>query len=706
MIKSSERTTWIGAAAMLGAAALMTPGLWAFSMWIDELNMLETALRLKLNDVSTWTGYGHPPLYFLLLKGWILAAGQSDFALRAASLFAAMIAAALVFRIAVDLTVASPTLFERRTTLSTNPPSSLPAFGRERGTGGEAIAGAAAALIFAALMFIRYYVHQTHNYAMFLMMSMALLLIYERWWRTSTPPPNPPPDLTGVTSRRRRFYSIAGVLATAGLVYTHYYGMFLILALDLHAAIMGLRRPRETLRWALVQIVAVLLVVPWIPTMIETGQARLNNPVYAAQGGITTGQPTNLATILKTFHTMLGGQEWLFILLLVIGAAAFWWTGINRPLRGRSHASNSLNLNSFLLIGVAFLGSLALALGVNLTFKTFLDRRVIYLLPLLAILIGMLLAYLPKAWMQGAVLLIAVPLIRAVPPTDTLPGDWGFRRAVSIVAQNAHRGDLVVLQFRDADAFQGREMRYYTDQLLPDERIISLGEITLDRTDNQQHFANQVVRPWVLTRQSFWLIRSQEADLGDTSTEWVDRITNRQFNFREQEHYEIGWIVISRYEAPYMDRPATPDKAVQCDPDLPLVFGGIIQLDQCALSEVEVPAGESISLWLEWHARANIAPDAALYLHLLKDEAAAPVAQIDEPPNHLGEPLPTFFWGIDGPVYDQHALPLSAGIPPGDYLLKLGLYDRVTGQRLPVTLPDGSVNDGVILAKIHVLPQP
>ena len=668
---------------MLGAAALMTPGLWAFSMWLDELNMLETTLGIKLNDVFTWSRPGHPPLYFFLLRGWILAAGQSDFALRTFSLFAATIAAALVFRIAADF--AKVGLFRR-----------LP-LGASANRPREVFAGAAAALIFSALMFIRYYVHQTHNYAMLLMMSMALLLIYERWWQAA-----PLPEFREGTSRRRRGYSIAGALLTAGLLYTHYYGIFFVLALDLHAAIIGLKRFTEAWRWIGVQVMAALLLLPWAPVMLTIARSQLADPDRHAIQGIYSALPTSLPSVLKTFHVMLGGQGWLFVLLLGIGAAAYFVWG--RPPKGQegdhSHPSNLFD--PFLLIGVVFIGSLAISLIVNLFYKTFIDRRVIYLLPMLAILIGILLANLPKAWMQWAVLLIAVPLIRAAPPTDVLPGDWGFRSAVSLVAQKAHSGDLVVLQFRDADTFAGREMRYYADQLLPTARVISLGDITLDNPDGEDHFANQVVRPWVLTRPSFWLIRSQEATLGDTSTQWIEMITQRQFAFREGEHDEIGWLVISRYEAPYMDRPAPPDDVVKCEPDLPLVFGSIIQLDHCALSQVEVPAGSSISLWLEWHALANIAPDDAVFLHLLSNETAAPVAQIDEPPNHLDEPLPTFFWGIGGPVYDQHTLPLSTDISPGNYLLKLGLYDRVTLQRLPVRLEDGSVKDGVILATIEI----
>jgi hypothetical protein len=70
-----------------------------------------------------------------------------------------------------------------------------------------------------------------------------------------------------------------------------------------------------------------------------------------------------------------------------------------------------------------------------------------------------------------------------------------------------------------------------------------------------------------------------------------------------------------------------------------------------------------------------------LFAHLL-DSSGQRVAQIDAPPG--GPDNPTSAWEPGRYQVWQHPLPLRGDLPPGDYWLALGLYDRADFARLPL----------------------
>ena len=81
------------------------------------------------------------------------------------------------------------------------------------------------------------------------------------------------------------------------------------------------------------------------------------------------------------------------------------------------------------------------------------------------------------------------------------------------------------------------------------------------------------------------------------------------------------------------------------------------------------------------------------------------VAQQDGIPG--GGYAPSTGWKPGAPVADRRGLALPADMAPGDYRLIAGLYDAATGQRLPVTGPDGTAADDFVrLGTIQVSVQP
>src|SRR5258708_1873570 len=77
---------WLILAALLAAAAVLrTNQLGAISFWFDEsMSWKYTTFSIE-EIVERLAGDVHPPLYFLLLKGWTAMWGESAVALRSMS---------------------------------------------------------------------------------------------------------------------------------------------------------------------------------------------------------------------------------------------------------------------------------------------------------------------------------------------------------------------------------------------------------------------------------------------------------------------------------------------------------------------------------------------------------------------------------------------------------------------------------------------
>ncbi len=131
----------------------------------------------------------------------------------------------------------------------------------------------------------------------------------------------------------------------------------------------------------------------------------------------------------------------------------------------------------------------------------------------------------------------------------------------------------------------------------------------------------------------------------------------------------------------------------------PPLFGNEIELLGYRLEPASLTPGGSVRLDLLWQAQTTPAQDYTVFIHLL-DEAGNQLGGSDSPP--LAGSYPTSIWSPGERILDPHTLPLPADLPAGDYRLALGLYHQPTGQRLSLSLPDGSpAPDGRWL-----LPQP
>ncbi|NJN68193.1 MAG: hypothetical protein HC884_16505 [Chloroflexaceae bacterium] len=107
-----------------------------------------------------------------------------------------------------------------------------------------------------------------------------------------------------------------------------------------------------------------------------------------------------------------------------------------------------------------------------------------------------------------------------------------------------------------------------------------------------------------------------------------------------------------------------------------------------------VRAGQTLTVTLTWHALERVPDDLVVFVHLVRADAAGEgnetiIAEHNGRP-HL-EQFPTFLWTVGDWLEDAHPLGLPAGLPPGRYLVRVGLWHWPhCGKRQPAWDRDGS----------------
>ena len=111
--------------------------------------------------------------------------------------------------------------------------------------------------------------------------------------------------------------------------------------------------------------------------------------------------------------------------------------------------------------------------------------------------------------------------------------------------------------------------------------------------------------------------------------------------------------------------------------------------------------GQPFRVALYWHATGPVPADYKVFVHLLTADGRL-LAQDDSEP--VGWTYPTGRWRVGEYVMDDHWLTLPAGASRGEVRLSVGMYDPVTGDRLPVYDEGGArlPEDRAVLRPIRV----
>jgi uncharacterized membrane protein len=194
----------------------------AFSISIAKLSLLQT-IQKAAADV-------HPPLYFVILHYWIMLNGDSEFTLRLLSIVFGVLAIPAIYLLGRLLY-------------------------------GESV-GLLSALILAISAFNVQYSQEARMYSLMVVLTLLSMYFFVLFLRKGT-----------------LAVSAGYILVTTLLLYTHDYGLFVVLAQNIYVLMLWLLSQRNTsriTRWVILQAVAFALFAPWIallPSQISSGKA-------------------------------------------------------------------------------------------------------------------------------------------------------------------------------------------------------------------------------------------------------------------------------------------------------------------------------------------------------------------------------------------------------------------------------------------------
>lgn len=281
-----RRPAWTPAALtaiLLLALALRMVGLEDESLWLDEGTSVRTA---SLPGSEFWARIARPdtppPLFHVLLHGWIALFGASEAAVRALPLLFGVFGVGLMYAVGA-------TLFGPRT-------------------------GLVAAMLLAVSPYQVQFAQEARMY------TLMLVLVLGSYWSL-------------IRLLRGQGGALPYVLCSAALLYTHVFGWFVLLA---QVVTVGALRWRGhsglSARRGLVLLSAVLvLFLPWVPILVRQAAA--------VQEGFWV-RPSSLAT-LSTAYMRYAGSAWLLGVLALLGALgllALWREGGTSKREGRQHA--------------------------------------------------------------------------------------------------------------------------------------------------------------------------------------------------------------------------------------------------------------------------------------------------------------------------------------------------------------------------------
>lgn len=354
-------------------------------LWLDEAQTVEIARRSVSGLLSALRHDGSPPLYYVLLHGWMKVFGTSTFAVRALSGLFAVAALPLMFRAARHLGASRRDAWVATLVLATSP-------------------------------FAVRYATETRMYSLVVLLWLLAFFAFRRVW------------LDGGAG-----WIVAAALSTAALFLTQYWSLFLAVAVGVAALVVVRRQPGPARRVLVSLALGALGLVPWLPSFLF--QMR--------HTGAPWGSPPSIATAFLSpsgwagegpvgSDDVLSFAYYLLLLLALVGTATS--TGVLVGRRPRPAAS--------WLLGIAG-GALLLGCTVSLVLGSAYASRYssIALVPFLLVAAAGFRALPASWWLRGVVGVLVLGLVvsAALPAKKRSQAD-----EVAAALRTASPHDLVV----------------------------------------------------------------------------------------------------------------------------------------------------------------------------------------------------------------------------------------------------------------------
>ena len=132
-------------------------------------------------------------------------------------------------------------------------------------------------------------------------------------------------------------------------------------------------------------------------------------------------------------------------------------------------------------------------------------------------------------------------------------------------------------------------------------------------------------------------------------------------------------------------------------------FADEIELSGARLSSRSLHPGDGLCVEISWQAIETPSSDYTVFVHLI-DAQGWLVAQNDQQP--VGEFAPTSDWDSGSAIADRHGILLPANLPPGAYILRVGMYRSNDQSPVRITRGEEVSPDGkaIVLGSLSVVP--
>jgi len=476
-------------------------------------------------------------------------------------------------------------------------------------------------------------------------------------------------------SAPRRGSGFLYLLASLGALYTHY-AAFLLLGAQVVVVVLNRRGRARLLSWGARWSALGLMFLPWGVYALPFVNAKL--VTRQRTGGLNSFD--FVWRLLRVVAGGYGAQDSVFgsiatgsvLLLVVLGLALY----------RRKRRSGAWELLVFLAMPM---GLLWLA-SYSLYYETFerLPRLLIYVAPLLAVLAAsgvMNLARRRRTFPLAGVALILLLTCLGLGVggglmdyyTTIRQAEEDPRQMIARLRELSGPDDGLVADFDWQLGF----LYSYMPESGPGSRYLApVSEWVQDRPRMSSD-----LDIWLERHGRLWYPAYQA--LGGTEGRNIEVTLTQHGYLALDEWYGVTRLLLFG---------AAPDSLNERT--FAVRFGDDILLTRAVLPDAVKP-GDVLPVALEWTARRNIDERYGVFLHL-EDGQGSLVAQRDAQPR-VG---PTDEWSIGVRQVGHHGLLLGEDIPPGEYVLYLGMT-RANGDRLPISGPDGEGGRAIRMASAH-----
>ena len=570
----------------------------------------------------------HPPLDYALLHFWTGIVGNSEWAIRFTSLIFSVLAIPLIYQLGVLL------------------------------DGDET--GLWAALLLAVNPFQLWHAQEARMYAISAALGLASAVAL----------------LQAIRSDKGRFW-VAYVLLSVFNAYTHYYALFLILAMGIYWLALWPRVRHSWRHWLAAQVGILLLYLPWLFVgwrVLTAYHGNGDSPGFLdmlqrSLVAFSVGQ--TLSPLATTFVLPLVG------LLALIGL-------VYLILRNRPAA-----LFIALYLGVPVL-SVYLS---SLQRPVFNERYLIAATPPFYVLLATGITGLPRLLGGRAKIITYIAALAIIcaslysvynyffDPAYTRSRGW--RELAVRLSQVARPGDIIVQNYPDPTMWY-----YYRGDVphtvVPAERPLNPDAVASALAQlGQRHD-----RVW------FVPYKSVDWDADGFVTTWLDR------HWEQVSEEPAGSFALRLYRPTRVSLANAQPSSARWNEEIALRG---YRLDSGSGPDATLRAGDALSLTLFWEALNKLPNNYTVFVHLLAPDGRI-VAQRDGPP--LRGSYPTSAWEPGNAIVDKYVIMVPADASPGSYSLAVGLYDAGTGNRLAVATGEPTGTNGRYLLEQQVVVSP